>query len=287
MPLRQARALTALLMAAVAVSSAWAAQVEVFSPQGEVKGVRQVAARFSEPMVAFGDPRLADPFDIDCAQPGAARWADQKNWVFDFERDLPAGVRCSFSVKPDLKALSGAPVEPQQFSFTTGGPAVDRSCYPIAMDEVDEEQMFILGLDAPVKRRHGARPRLVRRRGYLREDWRAGWSRGMSGARCWTPPGLPRRWLHVLCSRTDAWRAIARRDLLARHALPSSCCTRTEAQQSRGAVALRAPAAHRRPAAADLGAGHRVAVGRADRSGSGAASSRCGRRSPRRSPASA
>lgn len=150
MPLRQARALTALLMAAVAVSSAWAAQVEVFSPQGEVKGVRQVAARFSEPMVAFGDPRLSDPFDIDCAQPGAARWADQSNWLFDFERDLPAGVRCSFRIKPDLKALSGATVEPQQFSFTTGGPAVVQ-LLPHRHGRIDEEQVFILGLDAPVK----------------------------------------------------------------------------------------------------------------------------------------
>ena len=35
-----------MLLAAGAVS---AAQVEVFSPQGEVKGVRQVAVRFSEP----------------------------------------------------------------------------------------------------------------------------------------------------------------------------------------------------------------------------------------------
>ncbi len=127
MTFRVARALAALLVAAAAASSAWAAQVEVFSPQGEVKGVRQVAARFSEPMVAFGDPRLADPFDIDCPQPGAGRWADQRNWVFDFERDLPAGVRCSFHVKPDLKTLAGAPVEPQQFSFTHRRAGGDRA----------------------------------------------------------------------------------------------------------------------------------------------------------------
>src|SRR5687767_12573301 len=80
-----------------------AAEVEVFSPQGEVKGVRQVAARFSKPMAAFGDPRLADPFDIACAEKGTSRWADAKNWVFDFERELPAGVRCTFSVKDDLR----------------------------------------------------------------------------------------------------------------------------------------------------------------------------------------
>jgi alpha-2-macroglobulin len=53
-----------------------ATQVEDFSPQGYVKAVRQVTARFSAPMVALGDPRLDDPFAIDCAQAGKGRWAD-------------------------------------------------------------------------------------------------------------------------------------------------------------------------------------------------------------------
>jgi alpha-2-macroglobulin len=57
-------------------------QVEFFSPQGTVKGVRQVAARFSDPMVAFGDPRLPEPFQIDCPESGKARWADVYNWIY-------------------------------------------------------------------------------------------------------------------------------------------------------------------------------------------------------------
>ncbi len=125
-----------------------AADVEVFSPQGEVKGVRQIAVRFSEPMIAFGDPAQASPFDIQCPEKGSARWADQKNWVFDFDRDLPAGVRCSFVVKADLKTIDGHPVETKTFSFTTGGPAILESL-PYRGDTIDEEQIFILGLDAP------------------------------------------------------------------------------------------------------------------------------------------
>ncbi|MCW5624011.1 MAG: hypothetical protein KIT73_04750 [Burkholderiales bacterium] len=58
-----------------------AAQVEWFSPEGEVKGVRQVTARFDTPMVPFGDPRLVEPFDIDCPAAGSGRWADGRNWV--------------------------------------------------------------------------------------------------------------------------------------------------------------------------------------------------------------
>ncbi len=128
----------------------FAARVEVFSPQGEVKGVRQVSARFSEAMVAFGDPRVAEPFDIDCPEKGSARWADQKNWVFDFERDLPAGVRCSFKIKRDLRTSDGESVEPAAFSFSTGGPAVIEYL-PYRYELADEEQIFILGLDAPAR----------------------------------------------------------------------------------------------------------------------------------------
>ncbi|MFX5813334.1 hypothetical protein ABTE31_21760, partial [Acinetobacter baumannii] len=70
------------------------ASVLSFSPQGEVQRIRQVRARFSESMVKFGDPKAASPFDADCAISGTARWADDKNWVYDFERDLPPGTRC-------------------------------------------------------------------------------------------------------------------------------------------------------------------------------------------------
>ncbi len=135
-----------LLLAAAGTTSA--AQVEAFSPQGEVKVVRQVAVRFSEPMVAFGDARLPEPFDIECAETGSARWADQKNWVYDFGGDLPAGVRCSFRLKADLLSLAGVRLEGgQAFEFSTGGPAIVET-QPYQGASVDEEQIFILGLDA-------------------------------------------------------------------------------------------------------------------------------------------
>ena len=50
---------------ALAPALSHSATVDVFSPQGEVKGVRQVAARFSDAIVAFGDPLMTEPFDID------------------------------------------------------------------------------------------------------------------------------------------------------------------------------------------------------------------------------
>ncbi len=137
-----------------AAYSAEGPQVEVFSPQGTVKTVRQVSCRFSEQMVPFGDPRgLVEPFEIDCPEKGTSRWADGKNWVFDFEKDLPAGVRCEFRMKPELKTLSGREIVGQKvFSFSTGGPSIRASIPHEGSQSLDEEQIFILTLDAePVK----------------------------------------------------------------------------------------------------------------------------------------
>lgn len=123
--------------------------VELFAPQGEVKEVRQVTARFTTPMVPFGDPRLVEPFDVDCAEKGSGRWADARNWVFDFERDLPAGVLCRFTLKAGGKDLAGNAIAPAAFSFTTGGPAIRETMPWEGYESVDENQVFILGLDAP------------------------------------------------------------------------------------------------------------------------------------------
>ena len=96
-------------------------RVVQFTPQGTVKNVRQVTVRFSEPMVPLGDPRLADPFEIACPESGTARWADSSNWVFDFARDLPAGIQCTFRVVPGLKSAAGQALGGQRvFTFSTG-----------------------------------------------------------------------------------------------------------------------------------------------------------------------
>lgn len=127
--------------------------VELFSPQGTVKGVRQVSVRFSEQIVPLGNPRaMVEPFEISCPpqEKGSQMWADGKNWVFNFERDLPAGVRCEFTLKPGLKTLEGKTLTGQsRFEFSTGGPAILRS-YPYEGSfHIEEGQAFVLVLDAP------------------------------------------------------------------------------------------------------------------------------------------
>lgn len=129
-------------------------QVELFSPQGEVRDVRQATARFSVPMVALGDPRLPDPFVVSCPSPGKGRWADGRNWVYDFDADLPAGLSCIFRLRDDVRTLAGTPLQgTRSFTFTTGGPAIVDSYPDEGWEEVDEEQIFLLKLAAPATAR--------------------------------------------------------------------------------------------------------------------------------------
>ena len=109
--MRIARLSAALLIQLVALAALAqetrtpAAPVELFSPQGAARQVRQVTARFTAPMVALGDPRLADPFTSSCPRrPAQGRWADTRNWVYDFDADLPAGLRCTFTLTRGLRS---------------------------------------------------------------------------------------------------------------------------------------------------------------------------------------
>ena len=120
--------LLAVLLPLLVSAAAGAARVESFSPEGTAKSVRQVAARFSEPMVPLGDPRSAARSVRDRLRraKGASRWADARTWVYTFDDDLPAGVRCRFTLRAGRSARSPAPRSPgtRGFAFSTGGPAV-------------------------------------------------------------------------------------------------------------------------------------------------------------------
>ena len=122
---------------------AQAGTISQFSPQGTVSKARQVRATFSEPAVKAGDPRAPAPFDIRCSEAGSGRWADERNWVYDFERDLPAGVSCRFLLNKDFRLLSGTPVRgATSFQFDIGGPVVQR-IVPQEWMPVEEEQVFL------------------------------------------------------------------------------------------------------------------------------------------------
>ncbi|HZV93371.1 MAG TPA: MG2 domain-containing protein, partial [Caldimonas sp.] len=137
--------------------AAYAASVVAVSPSGEVAKVREVTVKFSEAVVPFGDPRVADPFSIACQgtpPTGAGRWASDRVWLYDFREDLPPGTRCTVKALVDWKptpkggASSSSLTGPTEFTFSTGGPAVV-SAQPSAGSDIDADAYFLLRLSGP------------------------------------------------------------------------------------------------------------------------------------------
>ncbi|MBY0411812.1 MAG: alpha-2-macroglobulin, partial [Burkholderiaceae bacterium] len=133
---------------------AWGAQalqITQFSPQGEVAQVRQVVVKFDTAAVNFGDPKAPAPITLSCsdasATQGSGRWTGEREWVFDFERDLPPGVRCTVTVKSGFKSASGALLKSaSSYQFNSGGPFV-QNIRPGTYQAIDEEQFFVLQLN--------------------------------------------------------------------------------------------------------------------------------------------
>jgi hypothetical protein len=132
--------------------SAQALQITSASPQGEVAQVRQAVLRFDADAVRFGDARARAPATVTCSDSqagrGTGRWNSAREWVWQFQDDLPPGVRCTVAAasgfqSPQGEALSGR----TSFTFHTGGPFV-RSTRPYG-GRIDEDQFFVLRLNGP------------------------------------------------------------------------------------------------------------------------------------------
>ena len=98
----------ALPAALALMAQAQALEVVSVSPQGEVARVRQVVIKFKTDAVAFGNAQAAAPFAVSCddaeAQKGVGRWESAREWVYDFEDDLPPGTRCTLKAAAGFKA---------------------------------------------------------------------------------------------------------------------------------------------------------------------------------------
>jgi alpha-2-macroglobulin len=140
-----------LLACMALASNAWALQISSLTPQGEVAQVRQVVAKFDQAAVDFGDPKAAAPLTISCsdaqASKGNGRWISEREWAYEFENDLPPGVRCSAKLNPGFTPAAGKPLTgATTFAFNTGGPFV-RRISPSTGSRIDEEQFFVLELN--------------------------------------------------------------------------------------------------------------------------------------------
>ena len=127
-----------------------ALQIVSLSPQGEVARVRQVVAKFNESAVQFGDPNAPAPLTLSCsdaqATRGNGRWISDREWAFEFENDLPPGVRCAVQVKSGFKSPKGVELPNARYPFSTGGPFV-QNVRPSTSSRIDEEQFFVLQLN--------------------------------------------------------------------------------------------------------------------------------------------
>lgn len=135
-----------------------------FSPTGIHYDVLQVRARFEEPMVALGDPRVeGPPFEIDC-EPGSQRWIDERTWAYEFAETLPGGIACDFVTREGLRTLEGRPVPAGvRFALSTGGPRIlSSSPSQSQWGTIDEDEIFILHLST------SADPRSVEKHAFFR-----------------------------------------------------------------------------------------------------------------------
>ncbi|MEY2953372.1 MAG: hypothetical protein RLZZ401_1459, partial [Pseudomonadota bacterium] len=139
--------------ALVAAHCAQALEITSFSPQGEVARVRQLVLKWDEAAVNFGNPKAAAPIALSCNQAeatqGTGRWTGDREWVFDFNRDLPPGLRCSAQVVSGFKSPRGQEASGNtRFAFNTGGPFVQQ-VLPDSYQRIEEDQHFVLQLNGP------------------------------------------------------------------------------------------------------------------------------------------
>ena len=142
--------LGASLLWGLSLTAAHAVGVRQFSPQGDVSKVGQVVVQLDGAGVRFGDPKAAAPVTLQCsdavAAKGTGRWNSEKEWVFDFAQNLPAGVKCTAKLNPQFKTVAGTALTGDaSYQFQTGGPQVS-DIAPDTYEQVDEQQYFALRL---------------------------------------------------------------------------------------------------------------------------------------------
>lgn len=168
-PLRPVFGASLVLLGAAAGSlllpaRAQAVTIARVSPEGEAREARQVVVGFDAPAVRFGDPDATAPVSLRCAglpgeapatlvaPPGQGRWTSEREWVHDFPKPLPSGVRCDITTHAGYRTPAGKALPAAHYRFDTGGPRLQRVRPWDGSHEIEEEQAFVLTLDVPATR---------------------------------------------------------------------------------------------------------------------------------------
>jgi uncharacterized protein YfaS (alpha-2-macroglobulin family) len=151
MDLRLARWLGALALL-LGAGAAQALAVKSVSPQGENPQARQVVLRFDGDATAFGDAQAKPAASIRCSDPasarGTGRWTSSREWVYDFEQNMPPGQRCIITLTQEYaeKIVDGPRgTSTTSYQFHTGGPTISR-LWPDEGEAIEETQAFVLEL---------------------------------------------------------------------------------------------------------------------------------------------
>ena len=148
------RTIPAFLLAAsglLAAGPAHALQITSLTPQGEVARVRQIVAKFDQAAVNFGDPKAPAPLAVSCsdaqAGKGTGRWTGEKQWVYDFENDLPPGVRCTVTRGRRLQVGRRRRADRRRALPVQHRRPVRAQRAARATARIDEQQFFVLELN--------------------------------------------------------------------------------------------------------------------------------------------
>ena len=141
--------LALLVMLPLAARGDLAPQVSMATPgsNGAMSGaVDRFTLRFTEAMVALGDPRATAPASTDCPGAGAGHWVDAQTWVVEFAPALPPATKCKVTLRDTLATLSGARIVGlKEFAIDTAGPSIRAVLAPGEDGSaIDEDQVFLV-----------------------------------------------------------------------------------------------------------------------------------------------
>lgn len=143
-------------LAMAATASDTVPQVTLATPGSAGTGdgtITRFTLRFSEDMVALGDPRAAAPAKHDCKVPATGRWVDTRTWVLEFDKPLPGGLRCHVELTSNLRTARGVNVVGNdRFAIDTGGPSARAVLVGGTYDGIEEDQIFLVATNVAADR---------------------------------------------------------------------------------------------------------------------------------------
>lgn len=155
--------LLAALVAGVQMMLAQAGTAAGLQLLGQADAVTGVRLRFDTDVVAVGavGGNKTAPITLQCSAQGEipppkgnARWNSPREWVWEFSAALRGAQHCTAAINPSFRTSAGLALGADALErgarFAIAGPRIVASS-PERWEHVDEEQIFVLRLNAPAR----------------------------------------------------------------------------------------------------------------------------------------